>query len=206
MSQFQKTTSCKTIIPCDDCERCKMFKDICSDPRSAVTWEEYKSDLIDNHLMLQYQKIKETEDLDRRRELLGLKVKKNKKHHFVTISLDPSKTPNIDSINSGLTYKYLHDSIFTYEFTGSEGQFHPHIHMLVEAYPDGKIIPKSTILRDFARYFKLKNNFIDIKSEPWAYNTRRAYILGEKKTLKELQVQEDAVYREKNHIDPYYTI
>lgn len=207
MSQYQKPTSCKTIIPCDVCERCRAFQDVCNSSKSQVTWEEFKSDLIDNHLIAQYQKLKETEELNRRRELLGLKTKQNKKHHFVTISLDATKgCPNIDAINSGLTYKYLHDAVFCYEFYGAELQFHPHIHMLVEAYSDGKIIPKSTIIRDFTRYFKLKQNFIDVKSEPWAYNTRRGYVLGEKKDLKEEQVKKDAEYREKNNIDLYYTI
>lgn len=205
MSQFKNPTPCRSQIPCEDCERCYTYMEICALP-NTVSWELLKQDLIDNHLFLERKKKQELEDLDRRRELLGLKIKLNKKHHFVTISLDPKKPINTDELNPKFKYKYLEESIFCYEFFGKELQYHPHIHMLVEAYPNGKIIPKSTILRDLSRALKVNNNFIDIKSEPWLYNTRRSYILGDKKEEKKEQLNMDKEYRLKNNIDEYYTI
>lgn len=205
MSQFSKPTHCTSIVPCEDCDRCKTFMDICALPNSTP-WSLFKEDLIVNHLLLEYKKKQDSEDLNRRRELLGLKIKQNKKHHFITISLDPKKLIIPDELNPKFKYKYLDESIFCYEFFGKELQFHPHIHMLVEAYDNGKIIPKSTIVRDFSRALKVDNNFIDVKSEPWLYNKRRAYILGDKKEEKMEQINMDREYRLKNNIDEYYTI
>lgn len=167
--------------------------------QEGISWEVFREDLITNHLLQEHRRKKEKDDLDRRRQLLGLTISQNKKHHFVTISLDPKKEIKIDYIKSKLKYKYLQDAVWCYEHHP-----HPHIHMLVEPYANGKIIPKSTIIRDLSRAFKLKSNYVDVASEPWNYNKRRGYIMGDKKDEKKELVEKDREYREKNNIDEYY--
>jgi len=206
MSQYSKPSNCEgKVTPCEECDRCKMFIEVLryNDP---ISWEEFKQDLEDNHLIREKKLKQEKERLDKRREFLGLTINTNKKHLWVTISLDPTKDVNVDEINAKFKYKYLKDAIYCYEFHGASMEFHPHIHMLVEAYTDGKIIPRTTIIRDFSRALKIETNFIDVKNEPWLYTKRRAYVLGNKKEEKLNQVCADAEYRLEKNIDEYYTI
>lgn len=200
MSQYSKPTNCEgKIIPCEECDRCKFFMTACQE--GLVSWEDLREDLITNHLIQEHKKKQEKKDLDRRREILGISIQTNKKHHFVTASLDPKKVVNVEEINSKLNYKYCKDAIICYEFNP-----HPHFHMLVEAYDNGKIIPKSTIVRDLSRALNLKPNFIDVASEPWNYQKRRGYLLGDKKNEKLELIKKDRLYREKNNIDEYYIL
>ena len=64
------------------------------------------------------------------------------------------------------------------------------------------------VRRDFARFFKVKPNFVDTaaSSEREVYNTRLNYIKGEKSMEKQDQVMLDRSIRKKIEIENYYLI
>lgn len=104
-------------------------------------------------------------------------------------------------------YKYLEDKsiMFSLEFYGKElkdNNFHSHI--LIK----GKIKDRARIIRDFSTRFKVKPNFIDVKSSRNAelYSIRENYLKGEKQDKKQEQIENDIKKRQELNIQNYYLI
>lgn len=103
-------------------------------------------------------------------------------------------------------YKYLEDKsiMFSLEFYGKELKDNFHSHILIK----GIIKDRSRIIRDFSNKFKVKPNFIDVKTSKNAelYSIRENYLKGEKQDKKQEQIEKDIKKRQELNIQNYYLI
>jgi len=93
--------------------------------------------------------------------------------------------------------------IFSYEYySGTDNHLNPHIHIFLYGNQH-----KGNIIKKFARFFKIEQNFVDFAKKYDAIQNRRAinYIKGEKKEEKRENSLLDDEFREKNNINKYYT-
>lgn len=133
--------------------------------------------------------------------------KPKKPHRFITISL-PKDIASKDIDYQWKMFMKKHQYTekihsWTYEFIGSDNQYHPHIHVLMETTAP----QKGTIIRDIATKFKIDKNYIDVRtdSRPEMWEKRILYIRGDKSTHKQAQVDADNEIRALNDLKTFYT-
>ena len=133
---------------------------------------------------------------------------KQKKHRWLTVTTPKDTTPSelvsCMQIHMGRSYSSRIRG-YTFEFTGKDMQYHPHIHILYDNHTQPQ---KSQLLRDLAKDFKVLPNFVEnctegIKSSK-RYFERINYLKGEKKESKIEMVNKDNQIREENNIKNYY--
>lgn len=169
-----------------------------TDP-SGTLWE----DICDNTLISYKKRANVREEREARvyEKMHGAAA--GKKHKFFTISLPPDRNYDVVGAPQKLMearFDYLHDALFCLEVTGAEGQWHPHIHLLVYGYPDN-----TRVIRDLSTLFKVGKNFVDVGfRNPKLYTTRYDYIKGIKRDIKMSQVEADIAYLDSQGLEKYY--
>lgn len=131
-------------------------------------------------------------------ELVG-----SEKHQFITVAL-----PNDYPISKILKYvdsphKYFrNNSIMSIEKYSSTG-VNLHVHLLKKGN-----YSKTKIIRDLSKKFKIESNFVDVKSsdDRTLYQTREAYVKGEKVEPKCEYVMQDREWRKTEKIKDYYIL
>lgn len=135
------------------------------------------------------------------KDILGYKPT----YKWLTITFSKELSPSqIESHQLNLMKKKLYEnSVSVIEFTGAEGQYHPHIHSLILSEKT-KTFQKNKLLKDISRICKVKMNFVDISDEPALFHTRCNYIYGQKKDLKMSQVEADRKVRMEHSFKEVY--
>lgn len=135
----------------------------------------------------------------------------NHYHQFITISLPPVFKDNLDQLKEKMAklVKWKWIGIYTWSVeqrgtsleTLGEGL---HIHLLNK--PKAKKRP-SHIIREVSQLFKIKKNFVDVdtKNDLEIYNTRQAYIRGNKVDTKLDKVKMDYLFRKNKNLCNVYT-
>lgn len=135
-------------------------------------------------------------------------------HSIITISFPELKKEDereksyevLEKLQELKQYKYLEDKtiMFSLEYYGKELKDNFHAHVLVK----GKIKDRARLIRDFSNRFKVKSNFIDVKSSRSVelYSIRENYIKGDKQDKKQEQIEKDIKKRQELNIQNYYLI
>lgn len=134
---------------------------------------------------------------------IGYKPPENIPHYFITLSLPPNmpekpgeeETTLIEKLSN---IKYLEDAEGIFEYHGTKGQYHPHIHILAKL----KMMNKTNFVKAFHNKLDLPKNFIDIKysTSPDLYQTRNDYIHGKKRDEKAETLALDVEFRKKHSL------
>lgn len=137
------------------------------------------------------------------KDILGYKPM----YKWLTITFPKDTSPkDLEAQQLNLSKKKLYEnSVSVLEFTGAEGQYHPHIHSLLLTEKT-KTFQKNKLLKDISRICKVNTNFVDIGDEPALFHTRCNYIYGQKKDLKMSQVEADQKLRNEHSLKEVYEI
>ena len=192
------------FLLCGSCNLCSMFKYAKPELTQPEQWRTFRRKWAIHEQYWHNKQLEEdAEDLEM--------ISGNIPHCLITISLPPKlNLPEIKKIHDSMLpqfkYDYMGKYAFCFEFSNKQLKWHPHIHILRKGKaPKGGYV---RVRRDFARFFKVKPNFVDTaaSSEREVYNTRLNYIKGEKSMEKQDQVMLDRSIRKKIEIENYYLI
>lgn len=202
------TTSCwcfDTGLICHCCSD-EDYERICEQRREFPTFDVWYRHMIKQFLIQEKlrkaEQIKFNNNVEKEvKDILGYKPM----YKWLTISFSKEFSPSqIETQILNLMKKKLYEnSVSVIEFTGAEGQYHPHIHSLILAEKT-KTFQKNKLLKDISRICKVKSNFIDIGDEAHLFHTRCNYIYGKKKDLKLSQVEADRKLRSENNLKEVY--
>jgi len=127
-------------------------------------------------------------------------------HQLITVALpnnyDLNALKNI--LESGLQYQYLDTALARVERFSDGGKHNLHVHILKKGN-----YQKSKIIRDLSRKFKVKPNFIDVRSSKSSvkYHNSLNYIHGEKiDEAKLADVELDMIWRQENGFAEIYSL
>ena len=126
-----------------------------------------------------------------------------RRHQFITIALpNDYKLEHIKKYAKS-PHKWAKGGLMSVEYYSSNGE-NLHIHMLKE-----DVYSKTKIIRDLARRFKVKSNFIDVRTSTSVadFNNRKNYICGRKSTTEKLEhVEKDREWRKENEIPDIFNL
>lgn len=179
---------CRCIRPC--------YKD-------ADYWrKQIQEQTFENWYEVNYRNELEQENKYREIRKKVNKQLRNTQYRWLTITLPKDMTPlSIHNLMTSLIKnKPFKNHAYCYEFTGKEGQYHPHIHMLYE-----KIDKPNRDDKAICKKFKIKDNFIHkVNITENNLKEKILYIIGEKHCDKMEQVECDKLILRKNNLKKYY--
>ena len=193
-------TLCKFMEPHNQCQ-CQQLLD-----HAAEHYPNRELPPILQHENLLRHKLRceliEQEEVKRLREEVRQELKM-KEYLLITISLPISMeineiTKKMEKLKNNKPFQdWL---IYTYEFTGKQMKYHPHIHVIISKKQNLK-----RYITNVSNTFKIKTNFVDIQAVAnHELQDKFDYIKGEKKQAKMQQVEEDQKIRKKNNLNDYY--
>lgn len=193
-------TLCKFMEPSNQCQ-CQQLLDCAREhyPNGELPPILQHENLLRHKIRCE---LIEQEELKRIREEVRNELKM-KEYLLITISLPVSMEINeiIKKMEKLKTNKPFQEwLIYTYEFTGKQMKYHPHIHVIISKKQNIK-----RYITNVSNTFKIKTNFVDIQAVAnHELQDKVKYIRGDKKQEKMEQVEEDQKIRKKYNLEDYY--
>ncbi len=127
-------------------------------------------------------------------------------HQLITVALpnDYDLAVLKNKLVNGLQYQYLDTALARVERFSDGGKHNLHLHILKKGN-----YQKSKIIRDLSRHFKIKPNFVDVRSSKsrTKYNNSLNYVHGVKKDdAKQTDVELDIQWRLDNGFAEIYNL
>lgn len=173
--------------PCNYCDLRKTLKHL---------WEERSKKQTDEEKQISFECAKTLYNLI---IYNGYKPPEDLPHYIITISFNPDKTlDETETVEALKSIKYLQEAEGCFEYTGKDGKFHPHLHVVCKY----KYMNKFNFIKPLAKKLNIMKNFIDVKfhTDPVVYHRRINYISGKKTEEKLHQVALDKKYRADNEL------
>lgn len=181
------------IIDEDECKRIEQWITFELDPMKLELEYEIKKELEQKKRYNMKKKLLKGNDIYR----VG----------WATISCSKDNDPPTmtKKVKRLMKSKQFVDSMGVLEFTGAEGQYHPHFHLL---FSEKQL--KNKNLRDIGRIFNVNHknpHFVDYKTltAKDAIDEKVKYIQGDKQELKMSQIEGDKVVRAENGIPDFFS-